>query len=63
MEMHSRVEMVITKGEHRYSFLMPFSAPAGEAYDAAFDVLEKIVEMAKTSKEKMKRQEDAPKDT
>jgi hypothetical protein len=58
MDMYSRIVMVVKKGDNEYTFCMPFNAPAGEAYDAAFEVLDKIVDMAKTSKEKMKRQEE-----
>lgn len=36
----------IEKGTRKYVFIMPAEAPLGEAYDAAFQVLKEITELA-----------------
>jgi len=42
----TEVICVIEKGDNVYRFSMPVGAPFGEAYDAAFDVLEKVQGLA-----------------
>jgi len=36
----------IVKGDRTYTFVMPLQAPLGEAYDAAFQVLKTVTELA-----------------
>jgi len=57
MKLSSRIDMEVVSNENRYVFNMPLNAPAGEAYDAAFQVLEQILEMAKVTKDRMQKEE------
>lgn len=61
MNLHSRVNLEVTKGENSYQLYMPFNAPAGEAYDALFEMLQEVLKMARNNAEKMERKEEAPK--
>ena len=47
MDLKSCVYLEITKNERTYYFYMPVGAPFGEAYDAAFEALTSITELAK----------------
>ena len=58
MDIKSFISVEVTKNERTYHFYMPVGAPFGEAYDAAFEVLNSITEMAKQAVEKAKPQED-----
>lgn len=57
------VSIDIKVGERMYQFYMPVGAPYGEAYDAAFSVSAKILELAKDAVDKSKQssEPDAPK--
>ena len=57
MDIKSYAEIEITKNDRVYHFFMPVGAPYGEAYDAAFEALTKITELAKTAVENAKPQE------
>lgn len=57
MELSSVVVMTVKKGERNFELLMPMGAPYGEAYDAVFEMLGKIVELSKEAAEKAKRPE------
>lgn len=45
---HIKVE----KNGHTFYFLLPIGAPIGSAYDAAFEILEDILAMAKEAQQK-----------
>lgn len=47
MNIKSVVSIEITKDDRKYSFNMEVGSPFGEAYDAAFDVLQHIVNLSK----------------
>jgi hypothetical protein len=51
MDVKSYVDVVVTKNDRVYHFYMPVGAPFGEAYDASFEVLSGITEMAKQAAE------------
>ena len=45
-------EMTVQRGEKIFKFLVPEGSSIGETYDAAFDVLQYMVNMAKEAAEK-----------
>jgi hypothetical protein len=45
-------EMTVQRGEKTFKFLVPEGSSIGETYDAAFDVLQYMVNMAKEAAEK-----------
>lgn len=47
MNLKSIIIAEVVKGENVYRFEMPVGAPFGECYDAAFQMLNKITELAK----------------
>ena len=47
MTIKSYVAIEVVKGERTFSFQMPNGSPYGEAYDAAYEVLNNIIELAK----------------
>ena len=57
MDIKSYVDVEIKKNDRVYHFLMPVGAPFGEAYDAAFESLTSITEMAKNAVEQAKPKE------
>ena len=59
MNLKSFVDIEIVKGERTYHFLMPVGAPFGEAYDASFETLSAITDMAKQAAEQAKPKEGA----
>lgn len=54
MNQKAAVLLEVNKNDHLYQFVMPVGAPFGEAYDAAYEVLNVIVQMAKEAAEKAK---------
>ena len=59
MDMKSAVILEATKGENRqFQFVMPVGAPFGECYDACFEMLNKITELAKQAAESAKPAEE-----
>lgn len=59
MNIKSVVQFEVIKGEKSYVFSMPVGAPIGEAYDAAFECLNQLVEYSKQAAEKAKRSEES----
>ncbi len=57
MEVRSVVEFFVEKNGRLYRFLIPAGSPFGEVYDAAFEVLGKVQQLAQDSLEKAKREE------
>jgi hypothetical protein len=58
MNLRSFVSIELEKNGRVYSYLMPVGAPYGEAYDAAFEICQNILDMAKKASEGAKRQDD-----
>ena len=56
--MPATVDLIEEKNGKTYVFSMPVGAPFGEAYDVAFEMLSKIVELSKNAADKMKREEE-----
>lgn len=54
MDVKQVIVIAVEKNEHRYEFLMPAGRPLGECYDAAFQVLEKLLELSKQNTENMR---------
>lgn len=52
MDQKGYIHLEVVKGERAYAFQLPIGAPFGEAYDAAFQVLQEILKMAKDASEK-----------
>jgi len=46
------IDLEVKSGEHTYFFKIPMGSPIGHAYDAAFAVLNRIVEIAKEAADK-----------
>lgn len=57
MDQKAMVNLEVKKGERTFVFSMPIGAPFGEAYDAAFTVLNEIMEMSKKAVEQAKPKE------
>jgi len=51
MDLKTNVTMIIQKGPRTYTFNMEVGSPFGEAYDAAFEVLNKVSEMSRQAVE------------
>lgn len=58
MDLKSMIVIEVEKNERVFTFLLPVGAPFGEAYDAAFEMLSKIVDMSNEAAENMKRKEN-----
>jgi hypothetical protein len=57
MNLKSCVAIEITKNDRLYTFVMPVGSPFGEAYDVAYEVLNKIAELARDGAQGAKREE------
>lgn len=57
MDIKSYVDVEVKKGDRVYHFFMPVGAPFGEAYDAAFEALTNITELAKQAVENARPKE------
>ncbi len=51
MELKSIVQIEVERNDRKYTFSMPVGVSYGEAYDAAFEVLQKTVELAQKAAE------------
>lgn len=58
MKEELRHVMEVEKNGRVYSFSLQMGSPVGEAYDACWEFMSKLVENARSSTEKAKRQED-----
>ncbi len=63
MELKSFISLEVTKDKNIYSFHLPTGATYGEAYDAAFEVLNKLMEMQQETLKKNQDAYDASKET
>lgn len=59
MDIRSHVVIEIKKEDHTFSFSMPLGAPFGKAYDAAYEVLQHIVELSRKAADQAKQAESA----
>ena len=59
MDIKSYIDLEIVKNDRTYHFFMPVGSPFGEAYDAAFEALTKITDLAKQAVETAKPKEAA----
>lgn len=57
MELNTILEVKVEKNDRVYRFSLPAGAPFGESYDAVFEMLNKIREMANEALEKARREE------
>lgn len=57
MEQKAVINLEVKKEDRTFVFSMPIGAPFGEAYDAAFTVLNEIQEMSKKAVEHAKPKE------
>ena len=57
MDIRSYVDVEVKKNDRVYHFYMPVGAPFGEAYDASFEMLSSITEMAKQAAENARPKE------
>ncbi len=51
------ISLQVEKGSNTYTFNMPMGVPYGEAYDAAFSILEDILDLSKKAVESARREE------
>jgi len=56
VEPEKRAEVAVEKNGRKYQLLLPMDASIGEAYEAAFVLLLRIIEVAKENAEKMRPQ-------
>lgn len=49
MDLKALVHMEVQKGERVYRLIMDNGAPYGEAIDVAFELLQKLIDIAKTA--------------
>jgi hypothetical protein len=54
MNLKSYIAIEVEKNDKTYHFLMPIGASYGEVYDAAFDVLNKALELSQKAVEQAK---------
>jgi hypothetical protein len=57
MTIKSYVTVEITKGDNQYTFVMPVGSPYGEAYDAAFEVLKTVADLATKAADQTERKD------
>ncbi len=62
MNARTLISLDVEKNGNKYSFHMPMGIPYGEAYDAAFMVLEDILSLSKQAVENAKREEKKDED-
>jgi len=55
MEVKTHINFEIEKSDRKYVFSMPAGGTLGEAYDSAFEVLQKLLDMSKEAAEKAKK--------
>lgn len=57
MDQKALVKLSMEKSERTYEFYMPIGSPYGEAYDAAFEMLQEITKMSQEAADKAKRED------
>lgn len=58
MDIKTSVILEVEKDGHVFSLSMPSGAPFGKAYDAAFDFLQKIIELSKQAADQAQQKKD-----
>jgi hypothetical protein len=58
MELKSSVILEVKRNDNVFRLELPVGAPLGDAYEATWSMLSKIVEMAKESVDKSKKTKD-----
>jgi len=58
MELKSSVILETKRNDYTFRMELPIGAPLGDAYEAAWEMLSKIVEMARESVDKSKKAND-----
>ena len=58
MEMKSSLILETKRNDYLFRLELPIGAPLGDAYEATWEMLSKIVEMAKESVDKSKKVQD-----
>ncbi len=54
METKTQVIIEVKKGDNTFSYHMPAGSPFGQAYDAAFEILQKLIEYSQKATETLK---------
>jgi hypothetical protein len=54
MDMKATLTMTVKQNDNIYTFTMPAGSPIGEAYNAAFEVLQNVLELSKDAVERAK---------
>ncbi len=62
MDSRAVVHVEIEREGHKFSFCMPMGAPLGCAYNAAFDILQHIVELSKKAADRAQQPEEKEKE-
>jgi len=62
MEIKNSILLEVTKDKNIYTFSLPVGATFGEAFDVAFEVLNKLLEMQKESLSKSQTSYEATKE-
>ena len=57
MDQKSAIVLEVEKGDKKFSFIMPSGCHYGKAYDAAFAILNEVMDMAKVAVERAKPKE------
>lgn len=57
MDVKTQVVLEVKKNDRIFSYCMPAGAPFGEAYDAAYEILQQIIEFSKKATETLKQPE------
>lgn len=59
MELKKSHIVEVTKGENVYTFMIPWSAPLGEAYDASFEAMQYVRKLLNDAGDKAQRERDS----
>jgi hypothetical protein len=57
MELKTHIHFEVEKTDRTYTFSMPVGGTLGEAYDAVYEVLEKILSLSREAADKVKQVE------
>lgn len=57
MDQKTAIVLEVVKGDKKFSFIMPSGCHYGEAYDAAFAILNEVMDMGKNAVEEVKPKE------
>jgi len=58
-DLKTMVYIEVKKNDRTYVFSLPFGCPLGEAYDAAHEVLQSILDMSKQAADNAKQRESS----